>query len=106
MQELEDTYGVKISDEEAAQILTVGAAIDFVLSHDATADCTRMTLLRELLDELPEDLSRQVFTHASWSARRSDSYARLAFLGDSVLRWRSRRTCTRAWRPSTSAPGG
>jgi ribonuclease-3 len=34
---------------------------------------------------LPEDLYRQVFTHASWTARRSDSYARLAFLGDSVL---------------------
>ena len=44
-----------------------------------------MTLLGELLDELPEDLQRQVFTHASWSERRSDSYARLAFLGDSVL---------------------
>ncbi len=26
-----------------------------------------------------------MFTHASWSPRRSDSYARLAFLGDSVL---------------------
>ena len=36
-------------------------------------------------DELPEDLARQVFTHASWSERRGDSYARLAFLGDSVL---------------------
>jgi ribonuclease-3 len=34
---------------------------------------------------LPEELHRQVFTHASWSQRRSDSYARLAFLGDSVL---------------------
>ncbi|HMD51904.1 MAG TPA: putative dsRNA-binding protein [Solirubrobacteraceae bacterium] len=44
-----------------------------------------MMLLAELLDELPEDLARQVFTHASWSQRRSDSYARLAFLGDSVL---------------------
>jgi ribonuclease-3 len=42
-------------------------------------------LLAELLEELPEDLARQVFTHASWSERRSDSYARLAFLGDSVL---------------------
>jgi len=42
-------------------------------------------LLAELLDELPEDLARQVFTHASWSERRSDSYLRLAFLGDSVL---------------------
>jgi ribonuclease III len=42
-------------------------------------------LLRSLLDELPEELARQVFTHASWTERRSDSYARLAFLGDSVL---------------------
>src|SRR5215469_11320704 len=41
--------------------------------------------LGELLEELPEDLVRQVFTHASWSERRSDSYDRLAFLGDSVL---------------------
>jgi ribonuclease-3 len=44
-----------------------------------------MKLLSALLDELPEELARQVFTHASWSQRRSDSYARLAFLGDSVL---------------------
>ena len=44
-----------------------------------------MKLLADLLDELPEELARQVFTHASWSERRSDSYARLAFLGDSVL---------------------
>jgi ribonuclease-3 len=44
-----------------------------------------MKLLGELLEELPQELLRQVFTHASWSERRSDSYARLAFLGDSVL---------------------
>jgi ribonuclease III len=44
-----------------------------------------LRLLSDLLDELPEDLHRQVFTHASWTERRSDSYARLAFLGDSVL---------------------
>jgi ribonuclease-3 len=41
--------------------------------------------LGRLLEELPEALVRQVFTHASWSERRSDSYTRLAFLGDSVL---------------------
>jgi ribonuclease-3 len=34
---------------------------------------------------LPEDLYRQVFTHASWTEKRSDSYSRLAFLGDAVL---------------------
>src|ERR1700726_108830 len=44
-----------------------------------------MMRLGALLDELPAGLARQVFTHASWSERRSDSYARLAFLGDSVL---------------------
>jgi ribonuclease-3 len=41
--------------------------------------------LRALLDELPEDVAAPVFTHASWSDRRSESYERLAFLGDSVL---------------------
>jgi ribonuclease-3 len=30
-------------------------------------------------------LARPAFTHASWTSRRSDSYERLAFLGDSVL---------------------
>ncbi|HEY7892816.1 MAG TPA: putative dsRNA-binding protein [Solirubrobacteraceae bacterium] len=44
-----------------------------------------MTLLNELLEELPEELSRQVFAHTSWTERRSESYLRLAFLGDSVL---------------------
>jgi acyl carrier protein len=33
VQELEDTYGVRIADEQAATILTVGAAVDFVLAH-------------------------------------------------------------------------
>ena len=42
-------------------------------------------LLRELLGGLPDELSTSVFTHSSWTARRSDSYERLAFLGDSVL---------------------
>jgi ribonuclease III len=44
-----------------------------------------MKLLSGLMSELPSELARQVFTHASWSERRSDSYLRLAFLGDSVL---------------------
>jgi acyl carrier protein len=33
VQELEDSYGVRMSDEQAAQITTVGQAIDFVLAH-------------------------------------------------------------------------
>jgi acyl carrier protein len=38
VQELEDTYGISMSDEQAAKILTVGAAVDFVLAHDSVAD--------------------------------------------------------------------
>jgi len=41
VQELEDTYGVTMSDEQAASILTVGAAVDFVLAHAGTADAGR-----------------------------------------------------------------
>jgi ribonuclease-3 len=41
--------------------------------------------LRRLLEDLPEELARPALTHASWTSRRSDSYERLAFLGDSVL---------------------
>jgi len=36
VQELEDTYGVQMSDEQAARILTVGQAVDFVVSHAET----------------------------------------------------------------------
>jgi acyl carrier protein len=37
VQELEDTYGVAMTDEQAAQIQTVGQAVDFVLAHPAAA---------------------------------------------------------------------
>jgi acyl carrier protein len=33
VQELEDTYGVAMSDEQAAQIQTVAQAVDFVIAH-------------------------------------------------------------------------
>ena len=33
VQELEDTYGVRMSDEDAAKILSVGQAVDYVLAH-------------------------------------------------------------------------
>ena len=41
VQELEDTYGVSVSDEQAAQILTVGEAVDFVLNATESADAQR-----------------------------------------------------------------
>ena len=31
--ELEDTYGISVSEEQAARIGTVGEAVDFVLEH-------------------------------------------------------------------------
>ena len=31
--ELEDTYGVKVTEEEAARIVTVGDAVDFVVGR-------------------------------------------------------------------------
>jgi acyl carrier protein len=37
VQELEDSYGVRISDEDAAKILTVGQAVDFVIAHGVGA---------------------------------------------------------------------
>jgi acyl carrier protein len=37
VQELEDTYGVRISDEQAGEILTVGQAVDFVMAHSSNA---------------------------------------------------------------------
>jgi ribonuclease-3 len=49
--------------------------------HRASAE----TRLRALCERLPAELDSLAFTHASWTTRRSDSYERLAFLGDSVL---------------------
>ncbi|MGH2838755.1 MAG: ribonuclease III domain-containing protein, partial [Thermoleophilaceae bacterium] len=43
------------------------------------------TTLDPLVDELPEELARQAFTHSSWAEERGESYERLAFLGDVVL---------------------
>jgi acyl carrier protein len=37
VQELEDSYGVKMSDEEATRILTVGQAVEFVLASGVTS---------------------------------------------------------------------
>ena len=41
VQELEDNYSVKISDEEAAKILTVEQAVDFVLASGGGAGAQR-----------------------------------------------------------------
>jgi ribonuclease-3 len=41
--------------------------------------------LADLLEQLPGELAKQAFTHASWVDHRAESYERLAFLGDVVL---------------------
>jgi glycerol-3-phosphate acyltransferase PlsX len=38
VQELEDSYGVKMSDQQAAKIVTVGQAVDFVLANAAARE--------------------------------------------------------------------
>lgn len=42
--------------------------------------------LRALLEALPAREAERAFAHSSWVEDRFDSYGRLAFLGDSVLR--------------------
>jgi ribonuclease-3 len=41
--------------------------------------------LSALIAELPEELRGRALTHSSWTKERTDSYERLAYLGDSVL---------------------
>ena len=85
VQELEDTYGVKMSDEQAARIHTVGAGRGLRRSPTTRRGPEPLRKLHDLLEALPDDLARQSVTHSSWTEQRSDSYERLAFLGDSVL---------------------
>ena len=108
VQELEDTYGVRMTDEQAAQIQTVGQAVDFVLAHappqpSATDRPERSS--HDLLDALPEDLARQAVTHASWTEQpRGLLRAPRASWATPCSRSRSPRTCTRGWTPSATAP--
>ncbi len=55
------------------------------MAAEAQSVASSVAKLRDLLDALPAELESNVFRHASWSTRRTDSYERLAFLGDSVL---------------------
>ena len=92
--ELEDRYGIRVSEEEAAEIETVGGRRRLRLG--AGSRCLgkelrseRMTAttasLAELFADAPEELRRQALSHSSWVETRTSSYGRLAFLGDSVL---------------------
>src|SRR4026209_1573860 len=71
--ELEDSYGIKIPDDEAARLPTGGQAAEWIAAR-APQNATRPALdtLASLLDELPDDLAKQAFTHASWVDKRAD----------------------------------
>jgi acyl carrier protein len=43
VQELEDQYSIQISDEQAAKILTVGQAVDFVVDLNSPVPADRET---------------------------------------------------------------
>ncbi len=58
-------------------------------SRDRAADPSpapgRSRDLLSLIEGLPDELRGPALTHSSWTADRTDSYERLALLGDSVL---------------------
>ena len=93
--ELEDRYGIRVSEEEAAEIETVGRRGRFRLRPRAgdrlggrrapDPMTPRTAPLAELFADTPEELRRQALSHSSWVEKPNGVYGRLAFLGDSVL---------------------
>ena len=91
VRELEDSYGIRIPDEEAAGILTVGQAADYV-----AAPCRRSVrrLARVSSTQLPDTLGgRCSRTPRGWSTAPTPTSG-----------WRSSATASSAWRsPPTSS---
>src|SRR5665647_2700568 len=86
---MEEKFDIKISDAEAAQIKTVGDAVDFVIK---TAGAYARP--RSRVSDIPTAITggpAGPLYHAAGlhphvvAAERVDSYERLEFLGDSVL---------------------
>ena len=110
VQELEDTYGVQMSDEQAARIKTVGQAVDFVLASDATATASRgpdpcarcTTCSRGCRTTSPGRRSRT--PRGPSGARTATSGSRCWATPCSACR--SRRTCSRCSTRSPTAPAG
>ena len=86
--ELEDRYGIRITEEEAERIKTVGQAIDFVLSTPPptlTPERSAETSSRSARRAARGPCARRRSPIPPGWSDRADSYERLAFLGDSVL---------------------
>ena len=82
--ELEDQFGIKISDEDAQKIKTVGQAVDYV-SRTSSGTAGERGGARAADRRAAAGAREHVFTHSSWAPDRASSYERLEFLGDSVL---------------------
>ncbi len=84
--EMEDRFKIKIPDEEAEKIATVGSGGGLRHGEQRLSDGGAAgSGLARLVAGLSAGRRRQVFTHSSWAPRREASYERLEFLGDSVL---------------------
>src|SRR5660398_39804 len=92
--ELEDQFDIKIADEQAEKIATVGDAVKFIaenaLRHlraepTALGQGVTHSHLAVLAESLPSGLLVRALTHSSWVQESTESYERLEFLGDSVL---------------------
>ena len=83
--ELEDSYGMRIPDDEPPRWRRWARSSTTSPPTSPRRRPDALDSLRSLLADLPGELAGQAFTHASWVERRTDSYERLAFLGDVVL---------------------
>ena len=133
VQELEDSYGVKISDRggredpdrrpggrlrarqrrcDRARRRPPRAKAPTLseLRGDSQAQRQRCCRLRRslqaLLDQLAAELATPVFTHSSWTLA-ARGLLRAARVPRATACWGSRspRTCSRVWRRTASAPG-
>ena len=66
--ELEDQFGLKISDEDAQKIATVGEAVDYVTISQLTVPTLRAAQGADR--RAPGGLRLLAFTHSSWVRRR------------------------------------
>ena len=57
--ELEDQFGVKIPDEDAQKLTTVGQAVDYVVSHRNGERIGGGAKLGRLIDALPPSAARR-----------------------------------------------
>ena len=83
--ELEDRYGIRMGEEEAERIKTVGQAIDFVLVQAPPIRRPEIAAFGPCSTSCPRASRSRRSRMPPGSTTARHSYERLAFLGDSVL---------------------